>query len=104
LFILGVFGAVYSKRLLSIIISLQLIVVSALINFYSFGLFVYQSSSWDKTFILLSFITIYLLFFSVVFYSYSRQAGIYDFDVKKDMRLFKFTKSDWWGEEKVDDN
>jgi len=103
LFIIGVFGTIYCRKFLSVIISLQLIVISAMINFYSFGLFIYQSSTWGLVFVLISFISIYLLFFSIVFYNYSLQTGIHDFDVKKDMRIFKFEKADWWGEEKTED-
>jgi len=104
MFILGIFGAIYSRRFLAIMVSFQLIIISVLINFYSFSLFIYESSTWDKTFILLSFISIYLVMFSIVFYNYSRQTGVYELDVKEDMRLFKFEKADWWGEESIDDN
>ena len=104
LFILGSFGTFYSRRFLSIIISFQLIIVSALINFYSFSMFLYKSSTWDKIFILLAFMSVYLAAFSIVFYNYSRQTGVYELDVKEDMRLFKFEKGDWWGEDSTDDN
>jgi hypothetical protein len=48
--------------------------------------------------------SIYLVAFSIVFYNYSRQTGVYELDVKEDMRLFKFEKADWWGEDSTDDN
>ena len=79
-------------------VSFQFIIISALINFYSFSLFLYESSSWDKTFILLAFMSIYLALFSIVFYNYSRQTGVYELDVREDMRLLNFEKADWWGE------
>ncbi len=104
LFIIGTFGVIYSKRFLQILISFQLILISALLNFYSFSLFIYEASTWDKTFIIIAFISFYILLFSIVFYNYSRQTGVYELDVKEDMRLFKFEKSDWWGEEKVGDD
>jgi NADH:ubiquinone oxidoreductase subunit K len=104
LFLLGAFGAIYSRRFLSIMVSFQLIIISALINFYSFSLFIYESSTWDKTFILLAFMSIYLAAFSIVFYNYSRQTGVYELDVREDMRLFKFEKADWWGEDSIDDD
>ena len=85
-------------------VSFQFIIISALINFYSFSLFLYESSSWDKTFILLAFMSIYLALFSIVFYNYSRQTGVYELDVREDMRLLNFEKADWWGEDSVDDN
>ena len=75
-------------------VSFQLMIVSVLINFYSFSLFLYESSSWDKTFILLAFMSIYLALFSIVFYSYSRQTGVYELDAREDMRLFRFEKAD----------
>ena len=104
LFLLGIFGATYSRRFLSVIVSFQLIIISALINFYGFSLFIYEASTWDKTFILLAFMSIYLAVFSIVFYNYSRQTGVYELDVREDMRLFKFEKSDWWGEDSTDDD
>ncbi len=48
--------------------------------------------------------SIYLALFSIVFYGYSRQTGVYELDVREDMRLFRFEKADWWGEDSGDDN
>jgi hypothetical protein len=45
-----------------------------------------------------------LILFSLVYYNYSRQTQIYELDVLKDFRLFKPDKSDWWGDDRVDDN
>jgi NADH:ubiquinone oxidoreductase subunit K len=104
LFILGVFGVAYSRRFLSIVISFQLLIISSMINFYSFSLFLYESSTWDKTFILLAFMSVYLALFSIVFYNFSRQTGVYELDVRVDLRLFKFEIADWWGEDSVDDS
>jgi len=81
---------------------MQFFVVAALINFFSFSLFVYDLSYWDKSFILFAFISIYLFLFMVVFYNYSKQTNIYWLDVMADYRLFKSGKSDWWGDEKDD--
>ena len=104
LIILGVFGTVISRRFLQVIISFQFLIIAALINFYSFSLFKYETSNWDKTFILISFITIYLLLFLTVFYNYSKQTNVYDLDVKGYCGVFKFERSDWWGEDNIDSN
>lgn len=104
LFLFGLFGASYNRSFLSIIISFQFLIVSSLINFLSFSLFLYQSLTWDKTFIIFAFISVYLILFSLVYYNYSRQTQIYELDVLKDFRLFKPDKSDWWGDDRVDDN
>ena len=104
IFLLGIFGASFSRSFLSIIISFQLIIISSLCNFFAFSLFLYTSSVWDKTFIFFAFASIYLLLFAIVFYNYSRQTNVYELDARKDYQLFKFDLSDWWGEEKPDDN
>lgn len=104
IFLLGIFGASFSRGFLSIIISFQFIIISALCNFLAFSLFLYEASVWDKTFIFIAFAGIYLLLFAIVFYNYSRQTNVYELDARKDFGLFKFDRSDWWGEEKSDDN
>ncbi|MBM3706964.1 MAG: hypothetical protein FJW69_01275 [Actinobacteria bacterium] len=104
LFLLGLFGASYCRSFLSIIVSFQFLILSSLINFLSFALFLYQSLAWDKTFIIFAFISVYILLFSIVFYNNSRQTHIYELDVLRDFRLFKPDKSDWWGDDKIDDN
>jgi hypothetical protein len=38
----------------------------------------------------------------IVFYNYSRQTNIYGLEVLNDLRLFKFNRSDWWGEDNAD--
>jgi len=104
IFLLGIFGASFSRSFLSIIISFQFIIISSLCNFFAFSLFLYESSVWDKTFVFIAFAGIYLLLFAIVFYNYSRQTNVYELDARKDFGLFKFEGSDWWGEEKPDDN
>jgi NADH:ubiquinone oxidoreductase subunit K len=104
LFLLGIFGLTFYRSLLSAVISFQLIIFSATINFFGFSLFLYNSSTWDKTFIFFAFASIYLLLFSIVFYNYSTQTGVYELDVKKDFRFFMFSRSDWWGEDKIGDD
>jgi len=104
IFLLGILGASFSRGFLSIIISFQFIIISSLCNFLAFSLFLYEASAWDKTFIFIAFAGIYLLLFAIVFYNYSRQTNIYELDARKDFGLFKFDRSDWWGEEKPDDN
>ncbi|OQA20717.1 MAG: hypothetical protein BWY60_01091 [Actinobacteria bacterium ADurb.Bin346] len=101
IFLLGIFGLTFYRSLLSVLISFQLIIFSATINFFGFSLFLYKAMTWDKIFIFFAFISIYLVLFSIVFYNYSIQTGIYELDVKNDFRFFRFSKSDWWGEDKI---
>lgn len=98
--LLGIFAVIYDKKFMSIIIAFQLIIISAIINFLSFSLFLYTLSSWDKVFIFFGVMTIYMLTFIIVIYNYSKQTNIYEIDVLGDVRLFVFSKSDWWGEDK----
>ena len=104
IFLLGVFGASFCRSFLSIIISFQFMIMSSICNFFAFSLFLYEESVWDKTFVFFAFASIYLLLFAIVFYNYSRQTNVYELDARKDFGLFKFDLSDWWGEEKPDDN
>ncbi len=102
IFLLGLFGVSFYASFLSIIISFQLIIISCLINFLSFSLFLYQALTWDKTFIILAFTSVYILLFTIVFYNYSRQTQIYELDAMQNFGLFNSDKSDWWGDEKID--
>ena len=99
---MGLCGAILSRRFLNILISLQFIIISALINFLGFSLFVYDLSYWDKSFVFFGIVSVYLFLFMIVFYNYSKQTNIYWLDVMVDMALFKTDKSDWWGDEKDD--
>jgi hypothetical protein len=98
--LLGFFGATYSGKFLSIMISLQLIIVSAVINFFAFSLFLYNLSNLDKVFVFFALITLYLFNFLIIFFNYTKQTNLYDIDVLQEIRLFKLSKSDWWGEDK----
>lgn len=102
IFLIGLCGAVLSRRFLNILISLQFFIISALINFLGFSLFVYDLSYWDKSFVFFAIISVYLFLFMIVFYNYSKQTNIYWLDAMADMSLFKPDKSDWWGDEKDD--
>ena len=107
IFLLGLFGVSFYKSFLSILISFQLIIISALINFFSFSLFLYSESVWDKTFTLLGIISVYLLMFSIVYYNFATGGKIRDkalFGPRDDYLLFKLDKSDWWGEDTLGNN
>ncbi len=88
------------KRFLSIIISIQLVIISAIVNFYCYSLFLYNLSGWDKIFVFFAVIVLYMLLFLAVFYNYLKQTGIYEIDSLSNLNLFMCTKSDWWGEDK----
>ncbi|MCL4418124.1 MAG: hypothetical protein M1365_15805 [Actinobacteria bacterium] len=107
IFLLGLFGISFYKSFLSILISFQLLIISALINFFSFSLFLYSESVWDKTFTLLSIISVYLLMFSIVYYNFAADGKLIDkalFKSRDNYFLFKLDKSDWWGEDTLGDN
>lgn len=107
IFLLGLFGVSFYKSFLSKVISFQLIIVSALINFFSFSLFLYSESVWDKTFTLLGIISVYLLMFSIVYYNFATGEKIRDkapSGPRDEYLLFKLDKSDWWGEDTLGNN
>ncbi len=107
IFLLGLFGVSFYKGFLSILISFQIIIISALINFFSFSLFLYNESVWDKIFTLLGIISVYLLMFSIVYYNFAtggKIRGKVSFGTRDDFMLFKLDKSDWWGEDNLGNN
>ncbi len=107
IFLLGLFGVSFYKNFLSIIISFQLIIFSTLINFFSFSLFLYNESVWDKIFTLLGIISVYLLMFSIVYYKFATGGKIREkapLGSRDDYMLFKLDKSDWWGEDNLGSN
>jgi len=107
IFLLGLFGVSFYKSFLSKVISFQLIIVSALINFFSFSLFLYNESVWDKTFTLLGIISVYLLMFSIVYYNFAtgeKIRGKAPSGPRDEYLLFKLDKSDWWGEDTLGNN
>ncbi|MCL4377434.1 MAG: hypothetical protein M1409_03460 [Actinobacteria bacterium] len=107
LFVLGLFGISYYKNFLSTVISMQIMFVAGIINFFSFAEFLYQEPVWDKIFVIFSAIVIYLLLFSIVFYKYSKQNQVYG-NINNiefaDYKLFKIEKTDWWGDDKIVNN
>ena len=84
---------------MSHLLSLQFIIISGGINFLGFSKFIYQETIWDKIFIFMGIISIYLLVFLILFYGYSRINDIYKEIELGDYRLFKIDKSDWWGDD-----
>jgi len=105
LFLLGLFGVLYSRDIISILISFQFIIISSGINFISFSYFLYQGSAWSNVFVFLGMISIYLLMFCIIFYSYlsfNKLDGNLDSrNVLRDFKLFELDWSNWWGEDNL---
>lgn len=101
IFLMGVFGLFYSSDIISIFISFQLILISAVLNFLSFSQFLYQSSLWDKTFIIFGIISIYFLMFSVIYYFYIKLDILDKEALHREFKLFKITRRDWYGEDDI---
>lgn len=101
LFLMGVFGICYSSDIVSVFISYQFIIISAIINFLSFSQFLYQGSLWDKIFIIFGITSIYFLMFCIIYHIYLK-LDILDKEVLyKDFKLFRIVSSDWWGEDSI---
>jgi len=96
MFVLGLFGALYSKDIVSIFISLQFIIMSSGINFISFSQTVYQAPLRGMLFVFLAFITIYLFLFALLFYIYINIAHFDSESLLKDFMVYKIDKKDWW--------
>lgn len=98
MFILGLFGTLYSKDIVSILISLQFVIMSAGINFSSFSQTVYQDPLRGMIFVFMAFITIYLFLFTLIFYIYINLTHFDSESLLKDLVLFKLNRRDWWGD------
>lgn len=87
---------------MSLLISFHLIIVSGCINFLGFSLFLYKSSIWDKIFIFIGMISIYIFMFSLIFYRYCEASSWGSKGISKDFenfRLFELDLGSWWGED-----
>ena len=101
LFLLGIVGLFVSKDLVSVFVAYQLIIVAAVINYLSFFIYRGLVGIWDKIFLIMGSITLYLLIFAVFFYIYLNIGIIGRYKILKDHRLFIPKKSDWWGEDNI---
>jgi len=99
LFLLGIFGIFYSKSIAALFISYQFIIFSAVMNFFSFSNFLYIRSLWDEIFIISGAISIYFLMFCIIYYIYSKLDSLEKKMIYENFRLFRMTRSDWWGED-----
>jgi NADH:ubiquinone oxidoreductase subunit K len=99
-FLLGLFGIFYSRDLVSALVSGQMIIIAAFVNFLNFS-FIAPGQLWEKIFLLLGFMAVYLFIFSVVLSIYSRANKLERSRIIFDYRLFIFKRSDWWGEDRL---
>jgi NADH:ubiquinone oxidoreductase subunit K len=100
LFLLGIFGILYSRDIITLIVSYQFIVISAVINLLSFSNLLNIYSPWAEIFVISGVIIIYFLMFCIVYYIYSKLELMEKKVFYQNYRLFKMTASDWWGEDK----
>jgi len=101
LFLIGVFGIFYSKNIISLFVSYQFIIISAVINFLSFSQFLYQRSLLGAIFIIFGITSIYFLMFCIIYYIYLKLDPLDKEMFYREFRLFKITRSDWWGEDNI---
>ncbi|OFW61666.1 MAG: hypothetical protein A2Z35_06225 [Actinobacteria bacterium RBG_19FT_COMBO_36_27] len=99
-FLIGIFGIFYSRDIISVFVSLHFIIISAVVNFLSFSKFLYQQLLWDKVFIILGVIIIYFIMFCLIYYIFLNRSPLDKEVFYKDFRIFKITRSDWFGEDK----
>jgi NADH:ubiquinone oxidoreductase subunit K len=97
-FLMGIFGIFYSRDIISVFISFQFILISAVINFLSFSQFLYQSSLWDEIFIVFGIASMYFLMFCIISYFYLKLDLLDRKALDRDFFMFKVERHDWWGE------
>jgi len=100
-FLMGIFGIFYSRDIISVLISFQFILISAVINFLGFSQFLYQSSLWDEIFIIFGIASIYFLMFCVISYFYLKLDLLDRKVLNRDFKLFKVERHDWCGEDEI---
>ncbi|MCE5329409.1 hypothetical protein LLG07_03620 [bacterium] len=98
LFVIGLFGAVYFKSITAIIISVQFIAVSAVINFLSFSQILYENSASLLSFVIISVFLILIFQFVIIFYLYSNLNNPKIGKVEFENNLFYFNREEWLGE------
>lgn len=98
-FLMGIFGLLYSRNIISVFVSLQFIIISAILNFLSFSRFLYQRLLWDKIFIIIGVTVIYFIMFCLIYYIYSKSGPLSREIFYRDFKIFRMTVSDWWGED-----
>jgi len=101
LFLLGIAGVFVSRDIIPVFVAYHLMIIAAIINFLSFSIHWGSGSPWDKIFLIMGSIALYLFIFSVFFYLYSNIGIIKRQEILKDHRLFIPEKSDWWGEDSI---
>lgn len=99
LFLLGIFGVFYSRDIITLFVSYQFVIMSAVINLLSFSNLLYVYSLWGEAFVISGVITIYFLMFCIVYYIYSKLNFMEKKVFYQDYRLFRIITSDWWGED-----
>ncbi|HEY4662858.1 MAG TPA: hypothetical protein VIH07_04185 [Candidatus Humimicrobiaceae bacterium] len=100
-FLMGIFGIFYNRDIISVFISFQFIIISAVINFLSFSQFLYQSSLWDEIFIIFGIASIYFLMFCIICYFYLKLDLLDREALNRDFILFKVVRHDWCGEDEM---
>ncbi len=98
---MGIFGIFYSRDIISVFISFQFILISAVINLLSFSQFLYQSSLWDEIFIIFGVASIYFLMFCIIGYFYLKLDLLDREALNRDFILFKVARHDWCGEDEM---
>ncbi len=101
LFLVGIVGLFVSRDMISVFVTYQLIVIAAIINFLSFFIHNGSGGLWDKIFLIIGSITLYLFIFAVFFYIYSNIGILKRQEIIGDHRLFILKRSDWWGEDNI---
>jgi len=98
LFIIGLFGAAYFKNIAAIIIAVQFIIVSAIINFLSFAQVLYENSASLLSFVIISVFLIFIFQFVIIFYLYSNLSNPGIGKIEFENNLFYFNIEEWLGE------
>ncbi len=101
LFLLSFFGLIFIKGFARVVISLQVLIFSGIINFLSFSFILYQGSFWDKIFLMLGLVCLYLFLFCIIFYAHFKAKDNEILKYFNKLNFFETGRSSWWGEDKA---
>ncbi len=98
IFLAGMFSLISCQGIIRAAIGLQLLIFSAMFNFLGFSYHLYIGSMWDKSFLIMALVVLYLLLFCIFFYAYSILKNNH-LVLLDQLNFFEWDRSMWWGED-----
>ncbi|MCL4378824.1 MAG: hypothetical protein M1409_10710 [Actinobacteria bacterium] len=88
----------YFKNITAIIVAAQFIIISSVVNFLSFSQILYEASAANISFVILTFLLIFIFQFTIIFYLHSNLNDLKTANTGFENNLFYFGIEEWLGE------